>query len=96
VDDGWCWWPRKYRWLPEGFFCPEHDTHIKAMIASGVFDDWPLDMSPEVLEMLEAMAEFHLLDSREGREIVAGVNRASFQIIDGGRATGKTDGKNHL
>ena len=65
-----CWWPRKYLWLNEGFFCPEHDKVIEEGIKIGAFNDWPLDTSPEVLEYQEATAEFHDIDTPEGQAIL--------------------------
>jgi hypothetical protein len=59
IDQGWCFWPRKYLWLPEGFFCPEHDAAIRQGQDIGVFGDWPLDTSPKVLAYLEALSQFH-------------------------------------
>jgi hypothetical protein len=58
LDEGWCWWPRKYLWMAEGFYCPEHDAMIRQGVEMGAFDDWPLDTSPDVLEFQQVLAEF--------------------------------------
>ena len=88
-DRGWCWYPRYYLWLLEGFCCPEHTAFIEAEKendpADSFFRDWPLDTSPEVLAFNEAMRAFAPLDSDEGRRIVreleAGANRAAFRLV---------------
>jgi hypothetical protein len=67
-DNRWCWWPRQYLWLDDGFFCPIHDQTIKDGIAMGAFDDWPLDLSPEVLAFQEWLHQCHHVNSPEGRE----------------------------
>jgi hypothetical protein len=69
-DAGWCWYPRYYLALPEGFCCPEHTAFIEAGKLTGYFKDWPRDMSPEVLEFLDLMAPFVPLDSERGQEII--------------------------
>ena len=89
-DQRWCWYPRYYLWLPEGCCCPEHTAFIEAEKKKGptdsFFRDWPLDMSPEVLALNEAMSAFAPLDSHEGqriiREIEADANRAAW-LVDG-------------
>lgn len=85
TDHGWCWWPRYYLWLPEGFCCPEHTAFIEEGKTNGFFRDWPRDMSPEVLDFIELAREFVPLDSGEGQRIVreseAAANRAAFQVI---------------
>jgi hypothetical protein len=82
-DAGWCWWPRKYLWLPEGFFCPEHTRWIEETRDAGGFDDWPLDRDPKVLEFLEEAEHWHDLDSPEGREIAAEIRRSGFHVVGG-------------
>jgi hypothetical protein len=90
-DQNWCWYPRKYLWLPEGLCCPEHTAFIEAEKAKNptqsFFRDWPLDRGPEVLALNEFMSGIVPFDSHEGqriiREIEADANRATFQVIDG-------------
>lgn len=48
--NGWVFWWRYWRWLPEGFYCPEHNARIEEGQKSGAFKDWPLDTSEEVLK----------------------------------------------
>jgi hypothetical protein len=55
-EQGWCWAIRKYRWLPEGFYCPTHEKIMREGIQGGDFEGWPLDNDPVVLETLEAFA----------------------------------------
>jgi hypothetical protein len=85
-DEGWCWWPRYYLWLREGFFCPEHTAFLKAGAEAGGFTDWPRDMSPEVLDLQALMAEFAPLDSERGQSILRGIEaearRATFRLVD--------------
>jgi hypothetical protein len=83
-DDGWCFYFRYHLWLPEGFYCPAHTAFIEAGKQNGFFDDWPRDMSPDVLETLEALDQFVPLESEEGQRIVRGldaeVRRAEFRV----------------
>jgi hypothetical protein len=76
VDEGWAWWWRKYLWLEEGFFCPEHDAMIRHGHEIGAFDDWPLDTNPEVLERLEEMANFVDINSPGGQAILEEMERS--------------------
>jgi len=82
-NDGWHLWRREYLWLPEGFFCPQHDAEISVGIANGRFKDWPLDMSPEVVAMCE---EAHIdpgsdLVVYRRLERMVEARRASFHIV---------------
>jgi hypothetical protein len=70
TDDGWVWYPRKYLWLSEGFFCPEHTAIMEEGLKHGDFDNWPLDTSPEVLEFQEALSQFHDIRSPKGQRIL--------------------------
>jgi hypothetical protein len=87
-DNGWCWWPRYYLWLREGFFCPGHTAFLEAGVEAGGFD-WRRDTSPEVLDNLAAMTEFATLDSERGqsilRRIEAQAARDAFRTVDGSR-----------
>jgi hypothetical protein len=85
-DKGWCWYPRYYLWLPEGEYCPVHTAFIEEGKKTGYFKDWPRDMSPDVLEFLDMMAEFVPLDSDAGQRIVrkidADARRAAFRLVE--------------
>jgi hypothetical protein len=85
-DDGWCWHPRYYLWLPDGFFCPRHTVFIEEGKKTGYFKDWPRDMSPEVLERLDEMANWAPLDSDDGqrmiRKVEAAAHRAAFRLVE--------------
>jgi hypothetical protein len=58
VDLGWVWWIRKYLWLEEGFYCPEHNALLLRGIEMGAFDNWPLDASQQTTAVQEAMSQF--------------------------------------
>jgi hypothetical protein len=77
---------RYYLWIPEGFFCPEHTAFIEEGKRTGYFKDWPRDMSPKVLEMLDAMRSCVSLESERGQRIVRDIDaharRAEFHICD--------------
>jgi len=84
-DKGSCFWSRYYLWLPGGFYCSDHTTFIKEGFRTGYFNDSPRDMSPEVLELHDALGEFVPLDSGEGQRILRDVEaealRAGFRLI---------------
>jgi hypothetical protein len=74
-DHGWCFFLRYYLQLPEGFYCPEHTAFIEEGQRTGYFKDWPRDMSPEVLAILEAYSQFVPLESEEGQRIIDEIER---------------------
>jgi hypothetical protein len=84
-DKGWCFWFRYYLWLPEGFYCPEHNAFTEEGHRTGYFKDWPLDLSPEVLRDQEMREGLVPLDSEEGQRIMtdleAEARRASFRVV---------------
>lgn len=80
-DKGWCFWLRKYRWIPEGFFCPEHNAELEEGVRTGRFKDWPV-----VDGYIEDPSGFVPLESREGQRILratdAVTRRAGFRLVE--------------